>query len=78
MTAQAFSLNVTVVPITTLGYLTLWPTGQSQPIVSTLNSYMGRVLANAALVPAGTGGKVSIFVTDTSHVILDINGYFVP
>jgi hypothetical protein len=77
-TAAAYSLNVTVVPATSfLGYLTIWPTGQPLPLVSTLNSYDGRVKANAAIVPAGNGGAVSVYVTDTTHVILDINGYFV-
>ncbi len=75
-TAQAYSLNVTVVPPGRLTYLTLWPTGQSQPYVSTLNSWAGDVVANAAIVPAGTGGAVSVFVTNTTDVILDINGYF--
>ncbi|HUQ95105.1 MAG TPA: hypothetical protein VM120_25735, partial [Bryobacteraceae bacterium] len=77
-TAQAFSLNVTVVPSGPLAYLTLWPTGQNQPTVSTLNSFQGRVLANAAIVPAGAGGAVTIFATNLTHVILDINGYFAP
>jgi len=75
--AQAYSLNVTVVPHTTLGYLTVWPTGQSQPWVSTLNSQDGRVKANAAIVSAGTGGAISVYATDDTDVVLDINGYFV-
>lgn len=75
-TAKAYALNVTVVPATALGYLSLWPTGKAQPFVSTLNSLAGRILANAAIVPAGAGGQVNVFVTDASHVILDVNGYF--
>ncbi len=75
-TAQAYSLNVTVVPEGFLAYLSLWPTGQTQPTVSTLNSYAGSVVANAAIVPAGTGGAVSVYVYNPTHVILDINGYF--
>ncbi len=55
ITAVAYSLNVTVVPAGPLGYLTVWPQGGSKPIVSTLNSD-GRIKANAAIVPAGTGG----------------------
>ena len=74
--AAAYSLNVTVVPHNTLSYLTIWPTGEAQPEVSLMNSPDGRVKANAAIVPAGTQGAVSVFVTDTSDVILDINGYF--
>jgi hypothetical protein len=77
-TAQAYSLNVTVVPRARLGYLTIWPTGQPQPLVSTLNSLNGAILANAAIVPAGTGGSVSVFVTDATDAIVDINGYFAP
>jgi len=76
VTAVACSLNVTVVPEGPLSFLTLWPTGQSQPFVSTLNSFAGDVVANAAIVPAGTGGAVSVYVTDPTDVILDINGYF--
>jgi len=76
--AAAYSLNVTVVPSRTLGYLTLWPTGESQPLVSTLNSFDGRIKANAAIVPAGTSGGVSVYVSDATQVILDIDGYFVP
>ncbi len=74
--AQAYSLNVTVVPAGPLSFLTLWPTGQTQPFVSTLNAFDGAVSSNAAIVPAGTNGAVSVFVTDLTDVILDINGYF--
>ena len=76
-TAVAYSMNVAVVPAGPLGYLTLWPSGQSQPLVATLNSIDGRVKSNAAIVPAGSNGAVSVFATDTTDVILDINGYFV-
>ncbi len=75
-TAEAYSLNVTVVPQGSLGYLTIWPAGQSQPTTSLLNSTDGRVKANAAIVPAGTSGAVSVYVSNTTNVILDIDGYF--
>ena len=65
-------------PHSTLNYLTIWPTGQTQPNVSTLNAPTGTVVANAAIVPAGTTGQVSVFAYDDSNVILDINGYFAP
>ena len=74
-TAKAYSLNATVVPTASLGYLTLWGSGNI-PIVSTLNSFDGSVVANAALVPAGASGEVTAFTTNLSHLILDINGYF--
>ncbi len=77
-TATAYSLNVAVVPADTLGYLTVWPTGQVQPLVATLNSLDGRIKSNAAIVGAGAEGAISVFATDTTALILDINGYFVP
>ncbi len=76
--AAAYSMNVTVVPDGPLGYLTAWPTGLTQPLVSTLNAGDGAVVANAAIVPAGAGGAISVYVTNPTHVILDINGYFAP
>jgi uncharacterized repeat protein (TIGR02543 family) len=78
-TAQAYALNITAAPSGgALGYLTTWPTGSAQPVVSTLNSSDGAVTANAAIVPAGTGGAISVFVSNTADVIIDINGYFAP
>jgi hypothetical protein len=77
-TAQSYSFNVTVVPHGSLGYVTVWPTGQTQPLASTLNSLDGRIKANAAIVPAGTGGAISVLATNDTDLILDINGYFVP
>jgi len=78
--ASAYSLNIAVVPHGLLGYLTAYPSGQGQsaPLVATLNSIDGRVKSNAAIVPAGTNGAISIFATDATDVIIDIDGYFVP
>ncbi len=77
--ARAYALNITVIPKTSnLGFLTVWPTGQSQPLVSTLNSPDGSILANAVLVPAGTGGNISVYATDATDLVIDINGYFAP
>jgi hypothetical protein len=77
-TAAAYSLNVTVVPDGLLQFLTAWPAGSAQPLVSTLNSFDGSVVANAAIVPAGPDGAINIFVTDPTDLIVDINGYFAP
>ncbi len=77
-TAQAYSLSFTVVPQNSLNYLTVWPSGQSQPTVSTLNDGTGTTVANAAIVPAGAGGDINAYVTDNTDLIIDINGYFAP
>lgn len=77
-TAQAYSLNYTAIPQGALGYLTTWPAGQTQPVVSTLNAPTGTVTANAAIVAGGTNGAVAVFVNNNSDLVIDINGYFAP
>jgi hypothetical protein len=71
-------MNVAAVPPGGLFYLTLWPTGQAQPLVSTSNDFQGAIVANAAIVPAGQNGAIDVFASNETDVILDINGYFSP
>ena len=77
-TALAYSLNVAVVPAGPLGYLTVWPSGEARPAVSTLNSVDGRIRSVGAIIPAGAGGAISIYAANATDVVLDVNGYFVP
>ena len=65
---------MTAVPQGQLIYLTTCPGApQAVPVVSTLNAFDGRILANAAIVPAGSTG---VYVSNTMDLIIDINGYF--
>jgi hypothetical protein len=75
--AQSYVLNATVVPPGALGFLTLWPQGAVQPVVSTLNAPDGTVTSNMAIVPT-TNGLISTFGSNPVHVVLDISGYFAP
>jgi hypothetical protein len=75
--AQAYALNATVVPPASLGYLTLWPQGLTRPTVATLNAIDGAITNNLAIVPS-TGTAISAFASDTTHLILDMFGYFAP
>jgi hypothetical protein len=47
-TAQAFVFNATVVPPGFLGYITMWPQGQTQPLAATLNAYDGAVIRRSS------------------------------
>jgi hypothetical protein len=73
----AYAMNITVSPHGPLNHLTVWPAGELQPQVSTLNSLDGRIKANAAIVTGGTNGQISVFASDTTDVVLDVSGYFV-
>jgi hypothetical protein len=75
--AGAYSLNVTVVPQGPLSFLTVWPAGQPYPTVSTLNDPVsGGVIANAAIVVAGSFGDIQMVAGNPTDVIIDINGYY--
>ena len=75
--ATAYSLNVTVLPAAGgLDYLTVWPKGQLLPNVSTLNDNTGTVVANAAIVPAGTGTTAFYPHSNNTDLLVDVNGYF--
>jgi len=75
-TALAYSLNFAVLPPGPLGYISVWPTEQPQPLVATLNDVTGTIVANAAIVPAGTGGSIDVYASNNTDVIIDINGYY--
>jgi hypothetical protein len=78
--AQAYSMNFTVVPYNgePLGYLTVWAQGSPKPAVSTLNNLTATIVANAAIVPAGTGGEIAVYPSGNTQLVADIDGYFAP
>jgi len=76
-TAQAYVLNATVVPPGALVYLTLWPDGETQPYVSTLNADDGAITSNMAIVPTNNG-SIDAFADGATNLILDISSYFAP
>jgi len=75
--AAAYSLSFGAILPPTDGFLSAWPTGTAQPTISQLNFLEGRVIANAAIVPAGAGGAIDVLVsTGPTHLYFDVNGYF--
>jgi len=77
--AAAVSLNVTVTNTQGPGFILIYPQGATQPNVSTLNYVAGQTIANAAVVPLGTGGGVTVIAgVSGTDLILDTNGYYAP
>lgn len=60
-----------------MGYLTLWPDSEGQPVVSTLNAADGMVTSNMAVVP-NVNGNIDAYAAGLTQLILDISGYFAP
>jgi hypothetical protein len=75
--AQGYVFNATVVPVGPLAYLTLWPDGSVQPVVSTLNAFEGAITSNMAIVPT-SNTDISAFASNTTYLVLDMFGYFAP
>jgi PKD repeat protein len=80
--ATAVTGNLTVVSQTKSGYLSITPSPTASPTTSTLNFPSGDIRANGVTVPLNASGDLSIVYKATSgattHVVLDITGYFVP
>ncbi|HEV3074439.1 MAG TPA: SBBP repeat-containing protein [Thermoanaerobaculia bacterium] len=81
--AKAISANVTVVAPQQPGFLNVLPGDAALDLstTSTLNFSAGQVLANNAIVLLSYSGAGTIYVvadlpSGTTHVLLDIDGYF--
>jgi hypothetical protein len=77
--AQAIVGNATVVNFTeNAGYITLYPSGSTQPTTSNLNFSSGQVVPNSFTVGVSTKGEFNIYVSSTTHIIIDVSGYYAP
>jgi hypothetical protein len=78
--ATAITGNLTVVNQTKPGYLAMTPVAVNEPPTSTLNFPIGDVRANGVTGPLGESGSVGLVYVaaggSTSHLLLDITGYF--
>jgi hypothetical protein len=75
--ASAVVLNATVDAPTGASFLTVWPTGTSQPVVSNLNFLPGQTVPNLVTVELGSGGRLGVYNhSGSAHVILDVMGWY--
>ena len=74
--AGAVSANFTIVGQQGGGYLTVWNCGAVRPVVSTVNFSSGEVAPNAATVPLDSGGRLCVFSTTNTELVIDVNGYY--
>lgn len=72
--AKAVSINVTAVDPAEAGFVSLAPSSQPQQS-STLNVRPGvPAVANGAMVRLANDGSLTIYVSTTVHILVDING----
>jgi hypothetical protein len=75
----AVVVNVTVTGSSTGGFITVYPSGASQPTASNLNFTAGLNIPNLVTVKVGTDGKINLKNNSagTVHLIADVAGYYV-
>ena len=77
-TAKAVSLNVAVTQPTAGGNVRLFPAGGTVPTTSTINYAAGQTRTNNAVVGLSALGELTVRCqpSGSTHLILDVNGYF--
>ena len=76
--AMAIVLNTTATEATAAGFVTVYPTGETRPVVSNLNLTAGQTQANLVSVKVGTGGSVTLYTQSGTHLVVDVLGYYAP
>ena len=77
--SSAVVLNLTVDASADGGFVTVYPTGITRPLASSINvDGPGQTIANLVTVPIGAGNSVDIFSQMSTDLIADVQGYYVP
>jgi hypothetical protein len=74
--ASAAVLNVTAVDAIVPGYLTVFPSDRARPLVSAVNYEASAARPNSVISPIGADGKIKVFASAQTHVIVDVMGWF--
>jgi hypothetical protein len=75
---SAVVLNVTATEATQAGYVAVYPSGTTRPVVSNLNVEAGQTAANLVTVAVGGNGAVTLFTSGGTHLVADIAGFYTP
>ena len=73
---SAASLNVTVVNPESSGFITVYPCDVSRPNASNVNFGVNQVVANGVVAPVGSSGRVCLFSSVPTDIIVDLAGWF--
>lgn len=69
-------VNVTATGASGAGYLTVYPCGASPPTASNVNFGAGSSVPNLVTAALGSGGQLCVFANVTTHVIVDLAGWY--
>ena len=74
--AIAAVLNVAVDAPQGSGFVSVFPCGSPVPVAANVNFTSGTTVSNAVMVGIGTGGKVCVFTSATTHLVVDVDLVF--
>ena len=74
--ASAVVLNVTVTEPVGAGFVTVFPCGSPRPLASNVNFVAGATVANSVVSGVGAGGRVCLFTSAQTQLVVDVNGFF--
>lgn len=74
----AVAINLTTVRSAANGFVTAYPCGVAQPLVSAVQPLTGRAVAGMAIVPLGDDGTVCVYTSVTTDLIVDLFGTYTP
>ena len=55
----------------------MFPCDESVPVASNLNYQAGQDIPNAVIAKIAADGSVCIFTDKSTHLLADVNGYFI-
>jgi uncharacterized delta-60 repeat protein len=70
------TLNVTAVDAADAGFITVWPCTEPRPTASTLNVAAGDTIANSVITMLSVFGRVCIYTSTETDLIVDATGWF--
>ncbi len=74
--ATAAVLNVTATGTGGFGFVTAFPCDGTQPNTSSLNYPPGATVPGLVIVKLSAAGEVCLYTSATTHLIVDVDGYF--
>jgi SpoIID/LytB domain protein len=78
LAASSVVLNVTDTESTADGYVTAYPCGTAPPVASNIDYRAGQTIANQVVVGLGDNWSVCFTTFATSHIVVDLLGWYAP
>jgi hypothetical protein len=73
--AKTVYVNVTAVNTDDAGFVTVYPCGSPRPEASSFNPVAGSITHNLVAAGIGTGGKVCIYTSSATDLLVDVQGF---